>query len=65
MTNREWLESLSDEELAHTLIKIYNIKYGICKMCSYCDQDCDEISLSCMDGIEEWLQAEHEETDNG
>ncbi len=55
MTNREWLESLSDEELAE---KLYD--------CSECIFDGSCIGeYYCEDGHLKWLRAEHEETNNG
>lgn len=53
MTNREWLESLSDEELAETL--------DSCTVCArkntrFC---CDNIEKTCSKGVQEWLQQEH------
>lgn len=55
MTNREWLENLSDEELAETL--------DFCTVCArkntrFC---CDNIEKTCSKGVQEWLQQEHKE----
>lgn len=51
MTNREWIESLSDEEFA-------KITWLSCKCCIYGSTECE---LSCAIGRAEWLQAEHKE----
>lgn len=57
MTNREWLESLSDEELA--------IVIGGCNCCVYDDtDDCADKVDTCCGGRLKWLQAEHEEADD-
>ena len=52
MTNREWIESLSDEELADVLRSPCCNGYCIHK------QGCDG---NCGDGVTMWLQAEHKE----
>lgn len=50
MTNREWLRSLTDEELAETL--------DFCTVCVYRNvRFCNE--NICSKGITEWLQQEH------
>ena len=53
MTNREWLNKLSDKELAGEL-------HG-CKHCAYIGEFCCERPeyKNCVDGITEWLNAEH------
>ena len=56
MTNREWLESLSDEELAKFMLQA--------DRCQYCATDINQCALNskdCIDGKCEWLKAEHEE----
>lgn len=67
MTNREWLETLTDEEFAK-----WNYEIG-CGSCAYNPEKgiCERISnLSClypnpcMDGIAKWLQQEHKENMN-
>lgn len=52
MTNREWIESLSDERIARLL--------GIepCDNYCTCANGCND---ECVEGIIEWLQSEHEE----
>lgn len=50
MTNREWLESLSDEELANVIGQ-----YNPCTMCAAHDGNC---FMSCKRGVEQWLKAE-------
>ena len=48
MTNREWLQSLSDEEFVMKL----------CKSCKTCNTDCGYIT-TCNHGLLVWLKAEH------
>lgn len=50
MTNREWLESLSDGELA----KVLDLDRP-CDICGAVDGNC---YISCADGVEAWLKAE-------
>ena len=58
MTNREWLESLSDEELA----MFYATQSTICEMCDYTDVCISNItSEKCSEGVKRWLRAEHKE----
>jgi len=57
MTNREWLNSMSDEEFA----RMFDGAWG-CYRCSYneggaCGRPHDD---SCMDGIIKWLKAKNE-----
>ena len=55
MTNREWLENLSDEELAETLNFC-----AVCAMCAYRNvRFCSE--NICSKGITQWLREEHKE----
>lgn len=56
MTNRQWLESLSDKELAREL--------GDCYICDRVD-DCKSETVKCTDCEVAWLQAEHEEENDG
>lgn len=57
MTNREWLESLSDKELAGIVTGFVAgkviVNIGLTNMYYWVMKD-----------FEEWLQAEHEETDD-
>lgn len=55
MTNREWLRSLTDNELAEIFYD--NDLGGICNICAYDCIECRE--LECHDGVVEWLQKEH------
>lgn len=64
MTNREWLQTLTDEEFAKWNYEIscgmcaYNPERGICESISYLtnfDQN------HCIDGITKWLKQEHKE----
>lgn len=63
-TNRQWLESLSDEELAGQIAVKGNI-VGSCEMCYFkngCAKSTKYIELTqCLNGIELWLQSEHKE----
>ena len=52
MTNREWLQSLSDEEVARFIHT--SCPHDYCEWSCSADNDC----LAC---ITKWLQAEHKE----
>ena len=53
MTNREWLNNLSNEELIHYLI-------AQCNMCAYAGKGCMEHDeWNCFEGCEKWLEQEH------
>lgn len=63
MTNREWLQTLTDEGLA-------KLTFEICGMCAHNPEQgfCDNLSSIasfeknyCIDGTVQWLQAEHKE----
>lgn len=64
MTNREWLETLTDEELAKWRVSVdcrscaHNPEKGFCNnltdIASF-DQNC------CIDGTAQWLKQEHKE----
>lgn len=57
MTNREWLESLPDSEMAKIIAK------G-CATCVYEDTYCGgSIERTCCKGTTEWLQQEHKDND--
>ena len=56
MTNREWLEGLSDGELAKKISDIRN--NGSCKICYFCGKENLPIG-NCAVGIKKWLKAEH------
>ena len=49
MTNREWLNSLSDEELARV------IHHTCCNCCIYVNDKCGD----CEEGITEWLNKKY------
>lgn len=64
MTNRQWLESLTDEELAQWNVSVgcgscvHNPEKGFCNNLSDIssfEKDC------CVDGIAKWLKQEHME----
>ena len=62
MTNRQWLESLSDEELAkyfddEKVCKLVINQYGCCA-----SNECECKTFNCN---LYWLQAEHKEKTNG
>lgn len=57
MTNREWLESLSDEELAKF---IENAHRDNCYACDFRSNIC---AGDCLEGIQHWLQSEHDDED--
>lgn len=54
MTNRQWLESLSDENF------INNTSFA-CLNCIYADVCMSDGMYDCYEGQIKWLQAEHEE----
>lgn len=56
-TNRERINNMTNEELAHIFVGSNYIP--ICKYCVY-DRRCDTDS-SCYDGILQWLNQESEE----
>lgn len=53
MTNREWLESLSDEDFAFFL--------GGCDFCVYKDIPQCFKTNTCVSGQVKWLKAEHKD----
>ena len=59
MTNREWLKSLSDEELA----KLYSqlVAHVFCSCCDYVKEDSchDAPEGACFEARVRWLKAEH------
>lgn len=59
MTNREWLRSLTDNELVEIFCD--NNVGGVCNICAYDGIECEEIE--CNDGIAEWLQKEYKNND--
>ena len=64
MTNREWLRSLTDEELADFFIDDRrSLNGGICNICAH-DYYCiyDE-KLKCDNGITQWLRQINEDND--
>ena len=56
MTNREWLFSMSDAELAYILGT-----YDICGYCLYDTKCLDGIHDECKEGIVAWLREEHKD----
>lgn len=66
MTNRQWLETLTDEELAKWRVSVdcrscaHNPEKGFCNNLSGIsfDPNC------CIDGTAKWLQQEHKENDS-
>ena len=60
MTNREWLESFSDEKLGKWISDIW-VLGNSCEHCIlYNDERCTTVER-CEKGIANWLQAEHKE----
>lgn len=54
MTNREWLNSLKNEDV------VYLISTR-CNICANADKDCTEHSeMNCYEGCEKWLEQEYE-----
>lgn len=59
VTNRQWLESLSDEDFA----KVWVDNAGrYCAYCIYNGYGCED---NCVEGHMQWLKAEHKEQENG
>jgi hypothetical protein len=56
MTNREWLNSLSNEDFCTALEQID------CRLCAFYG-DCKD--KQCRDGFVEWLKKEHEDGKEG
>jgi hypothetical protein len=58
MTNREWLNNLSDEEYD----KEVGLNYSKCKWCAYWREGkCNAGNCTCMRGRVMWLKMEHKE----
>lgn len=62
MTNREWLETLTDEHLAYVFVEIG------CGCCAYTFAvDCPNMKphqfdqANCVEGTTKWLKQEHKE----
>lgn len=58
MTNREWLNSLSDEKLAEKLLPPTHCECGDCII----HAECTHIWGNCYDRIVEWLKRKHKES---
>ena len=60
MTNREWLRSLTDNELAGIFCD--NDLGNICNICVYRNdrKGCMDV-VCCEDGVSEWLKQEHKD----
>lgn len=65
MTNREWLQTLTDEELAKWHVEIgcgscvYNPERGFCDILNGANALINEDS--CIDGTAQWLKQEYKE----
>ena len=61
MTNREWLNKLSNEDFVHLIIARRDT--GInprCGSCVYADEECVEHDeMTCYEGCVKWLEQEH------
>lgn len=54
MTNREWINSLSNEDFVMGII-------APCSMCANKGKDCTRyIEMNCYEGLVKWLEQEHE-----
>lgn len=62
MTNREWLNSLTDEELAE-IQHDHDMWIG-CKCCAFDRGDYNCRLTSCEQGTINWLKAKHKEKGN-
>ena len=63
MTNREWLETLTDEEMAELLVNdgcitFCSYVHFLTRKHSYCEKPKGK---TCKDGICDWLKAEYKE----
>ena len=65
MTNREWLQTLTDEELAKWRVLVE------CRSCAHNPEKgfCNNLSVSfdlncCVDGTAQWLKQEHKENNS-
>lgn len=56
MTNREWLESLSEEDFLKECITIYH-----CARCPYAKVACCNVPYNCEQARAKWLNEEHKE----
>ena len=56
MTNREWLQRVSANELAETMV---DISERVCE--KYCSMRWDTCSEDCVRGIKDWLGEEHKD----
>lgn len=57
MTNRQWLESLSDEAF---LRECANMAWCRCAYCIYAKGDCLKIPITCKQAQVKWLNSEHD-----
>lgn len=60
MLNRQWLNSLSNKELAKLINKNDSCDYCIRSINGDCESEYCQSSGYCEKGIEEWLETEHE-----
>lgn len=58
MTNKEWLLSLSENELAEVMV---DISERVCE--KYCPERWDACNEDCVSGVKSWLKAEREDSD--
>ena len=61
MTNREWLESLSNDDLARQFIKATSDCRRICSASVYSTCGISTVGYTCTDGMAMWLNEEHKE----
>ena len=59
MTNREWLNSLNDEELAEIYLDSSVIEGIECSI--FCKEEFCECNQKCKENITKWLKAEKKE----
>lgn len=67
MTNREWINSLSNEDLVMEIIALCGMcaNEALCGMCANEGKNCTEHSeMNCYEGCEKWLEQEHEGSGN-
>lgn len=58
MTNREWINTLTNKECVYLFA-------SACNVCIYKDKDCAEhAGMNCYEGCLKWLEKEHEDGEN-
>ena len=61
MTNREWIESLEDEDFLEVCERMVLCD---CACCIYGKEDCSNMPNDCVERQVKWLNAEHKENND-